>query len=386
MKWNVNTLFFLLLVTLAAVVVAATRFAKNRPISKSVPLTSSGAAGSGARQVQDLSVLRTQESTGLVERRNQSGGGGGGGGGKALHRQDDPGYKKTIQAVQGLVDAQEYHTALANLESLRSEDLLPDERNEVGLWRGRLLTAQKRNGEAASSYSQILNSATNPVILQEATTRYFILSRDEGNLPEAISEQLERARRDASNISALIVVAQLYELAGDIPNERLVREDLSKRSSDPQNLARLTRLYLETGANSNAAAALGRLADAQPNGKSHLLVRKAEAELAAGFPESAVATARDGLKLERIPDSSAFRLAHVFATAGNMQEAAEAFERLAARSQTQEAKDRFLLEVCRNRMASKSADTATMERLKRLSESGTDYVSSEAKKLLGWRP
>ena len=128
--------------------------------------------------------------------------------------------------------------------------------------------------------------------------------------------------------------------------------------------------------------ALGRLAELRPDCQGYLLAQKAELEFAAGSLDAAAATARDGLALPTVVDSTAFKLARVLAEAGKTQEAAEAYERLASHTPVQEAKDRFLLEACRNRLVLNAADGAAIQALQKLTQSSTDYVRKEAAKLL----
>jgi tetratricopeptide (TPR) repeat protein len=308
--------------------------------------------------------------------------GGGGGGGKAVQRLDSPSYTNTLENVKRLMDAQDFQAALASLDSLATQNLNSGQQSQVAILRARLLIALNRSDEASRTYSTLLNSADDPAVLREAASRLFILSRDSGNLQGLLSEQTERLKKEPANANALYTSALLYQYSGDIRNELLTREALARVSTDAENTSRLAQLYSQTGANENAAAALGRLAELRPDGKGHLLARKAESELAAGTTESAIATAREGLQLERIPDSTAFKLAHVFVTAGRTQEAATVFEQFASRAQTQEGKDRFLLEACRNRLAVSAQDSHALEVLGRLNQSSTEYVRKEAEKLL----
>ncbi len=377
---NAKVLLFVFLFGLGTILLVVTHFAKNQPASRSIPPTSSGGVAGGGTGIQNSSGPGMQKLTAATVSKSQSAGGGGGG--KAVHQQDSPAFTNTLENVKRLMDGQDFQAALAVLETLANQNLRSDEQNQVALLRARLLIALNRSDEASRIYSSLMNSANDPAVLREATARLFILSRDGGNLQALLSEQAERLKREPDNASSLYVVALLYQYSGEVRNELLIREKLAGVSADTGNASRLAQLYSQTGANENTAAALGRLAELRPDGKGYLLAKKAEAELAAGLTEAAVATARNGLELGTIADSTAFKLAHVFASVGKTQEAVEAFERLASRAQTQEAKDRFLLEACRNRLASSAGDGGAMQVLGRLSQSSTEYVRKEAEELL----
>lgn len=289
----------------------------------------------------------------------------------------------TMEMIERNLNAQEFDQALALAEQLRAKLPPGKQRDELDLLRAQLLQAKGLNRDAIDALGELLSSSSDPEVLHQAASRYFILARNEGILEEAIHRQRQRLEAAPKDPSALRVMAQLYEYAGDSTNELRTRQALHAVHPVQENLARIAEIQRSMGLIDESSSTMSVLAENNPQARGHVLLRQAQMEIEAGRSDLAVQTAKQGLADPDMADSFRFRLAHLLREAGALDSALDAFNLLAANGKTQEARDRAELESCRIQSAKAGLSKLVVQTLTRLGSSETTYVRHEAQRLLG---
>ena len=283
------------------------------------------------------------------------------------------------QMVEERMNLQDFEGAL-ELIIQRVERTSGIERDSARLIQAQLLQATNRNQDAFDVLDLILSSATDKEILHQATARYFIIARNEGNLPIAIENQKNRVSV-SPNIANVAVMAQMYEYNQDKNNELKYRLLLQEMQESEENLAKIANIQAELGLIEDASNSLGILAQRVPD-NFHVLLRKAEMELEGNRPDLAINTADNALQKNNFNDFQSFRFAHILKNAGALEKAIAAFNEIVVSGETQEVKDRALLEIIKIEIEKENRIEWVRESLLILSTSEIDYVREQSLELL----
>lgn len=258
--------------------------------------------------------------------------------------------------------------ALAKVEDRLVSPLTPDERERALLEKGRLLLVLDRATEALEIYSSLIISTTNRATLESALAKYFMTSRDTGNLDREIANRERLLNADPKNVRSMEILAYMYRYTIAPDKEIELREDLATATTDPVHLERLLALYERNGNLQSLANTYERLAQVvDPTTAFLCLTKKAEVEIQAKLFVDARATCSRVLALKELTLSSRARVAMILGLAGENNEALAILEECAKEARSPAERERYELERFKMRVALGQRDESIIQGLQILS-------------------
>lgn len=235
----------------------------------------------------------------------------------------------------------------------------------------RKLVMKDAKKEALDIYSSLITNTTNSATLRMALAKYFILNRDMGVLDEALAEMEGELAANPDSIRLMKILAYMYQYA-PLPEEEItLREEISRRTTDIENLKRLAVLYEGRSDSIPLAVTYARLAEADPDGGYVYLLKKVETEIAAERFKDAKSTCAQILASKGL--SLPVR-AHTAVLLGSLDEHQQALGLLGscvAVAQSTAERERYLLETYRIKINLGRKEPAVLEGLVHLSKNAS---------------
>ena len=209
------------------------------------------------------------------------------------------------------------------------------------------LLAQGSKDEALRLYESLVLTATNQANVEKALSKVFIINRDAGTLESEILKREAQHRSAPEDIRRMQILACLYQYSGDTDKEILLRESITKKTSNIIELTRLAALYEATGRSNDQARVYGRLAEANPSIGATALLKKARIEAEIGHSAEARLTCLSVLSETNVSGRVRAQAAAILGLSGEDQQALDILDECVRNASAPVDRELYMLEVYR---------------------------------------